>query len=53
MTEIPVFLISDQPTTCPMCGNRTEFFPDILNSKLQLHFCLSLECDFIFIIEEE
>ena len=47
--KLEVFLSSDQPTTCPHCGNRTE----IVNvfDVSQYHQCLSEICCFQFILE--
>jgi hypothetical protein len=48
------FLISDQPTTCPKCGARTEFHTQtspISNENVEVHKCLSKKCQFEFVIE--
>ena len=49
MEELEIFISSDQPTTCPKCGNRTEIIEDFISS--QKHKCLSKNCDFQFILE--
>ncbi len=49
MEDLEIFLSSDQPTTCPKCGNRTDIKKDIYTS--QQHKCLSQECNFQFILE--
>ncbi len=49
MEELEIFLSSDQPTTCPKCGNRTEIISDSETS--QQHRCLSETCSFEFILE--
>lgn len=49
MEDLEIFLSSDQPTTCPKCGNRTEIVSDFNAS--QQHRCLSEECNFQFILE--
>lgn len=49
MSQIEIFLSSDQPTTCPKCGNRTEIVKDFEVS--QLHKCPSPGCYFKFILE--
>jgi hypothetical protein len=51
MVELEIFLASDQPTTCPKCGTRTEIINDLETS--QLHECASKECSFRFILEFE
>lgn len=48
------FSVSDQPTTCPKCGARTEFYDDtspISNEFVQIHTCLSPSCKFKFVVE--
>jgi glutaredoxin-related protein len=48
------FLMSEQPTTCPKCGARTEFFSQISpvsNENVEIHKCLSNTCQFEFIVE--
>ena len=49
-----LFSFSDQPTTCPQCGLRTEIVADHVDSpaKTQEHRCPSAECGFEFIVEE-
>ncbi|WP_209320110.1 hypothetical protein [Flavobacterium denitrificans] len=49
MTELEMFLSSEQPTTCPTCGNRTEILEEFEFS--QKHKCLNTECSFKFILE--
>jgi len=50
-----VFLMGDQPTTCPICGARTEITLEIVSSpdKTQYHKCLSDDCQYTFIQEED
>lgn len=50
------FLISDQPTTCPKCGARTNFFlqlSPVSNEEVQIHKCLSNNCQYEFVVEFE
>jgi hypothetical protein len=49
-----VYSFSDQPTTCPQCGVRTEIIADHFDSPVntQEHKCRSAECGFEFIVEE-
>ena len=49
MEDLEIFLSSDQPTTCPKCGNRTEIVNE--SDASQKHKCLSEECEFYFILE--
>ncbi len=48
-----VFFRTDQPTTCPKCGNRTEILLDLSHTlnETQLHECLSVNCKKIFVEE--
>ena len=32
MEALEVFTLTDQPTTCPECGNRTEITLDLFNT---------------------
>lgn len=48
-----IILLSDQPTTCPKCGARTDFENDPNNVKRQFHQCLNLKCSFQFIAEDD
>ncbi len=49
------YIISDQPVTCPRCGNRTDFLSETKFSYKfhQLHKCLSGNCNYEFEMEEE
>ena len=54
-SEIEVFLMNDQPVTCPKCGTRTEFeeFLAIKNkSSVQIHQWLDTACQFQFKLVE-
>lgn len=44
--ELPIYLMSDQPTTCPMCGRRTCW----IGESPQRHDC---QCGHAFLIEED
>lgn len=37
------FIRTEQPTTCPFCGNRTELILDLSHTshETQVHQCLS------------
>ena len=45
------YILNDQPTTCGICGARTNF--DELNNGLQIHECLNVECGYQFITSDE
>ncbi len=53
METLEVFTYTDQPTTCPKCGSRSEIFLDLFNTqeKTQHHKCLYKNCNFKFIVE--
>lgn len=44
-----VYLASDQPTTCPKCGNRTDIITE--TKKFQIHKCKTENCEFQFTVE--
>jgi hypothetical protein len=50
-----VFIYSDQPTTCPKCGLRTEIFLDLSYTKeqTQIHKCHSASCQFEFVMQND
>lgn len=54
-TEIPVYLLGDQPATCPLCGARTDFesIPQEDDHIVELHKCLDCEYEFYAETEEE
>lgn len=42
-----VYIVGDQPTTCPICGARTNF-TEVKNDDHEIrqhHFCLNNECN--------
>jgi len=52
MTNKFVFhLMHDQPTTCPICGARTDWIGDFYhtNRKMIVHECLANECKYRFL----
>lgn len=54
MEYFEVYIYSDQPVTCPQCGNRTDVKLDLLDSKdTQIHKCLTTSCGFEFICEND
>lgn len=44
---------NDQPTTCPQCGSRTEFFQVGLDTSRQKHRCLDGDCGYEFHLDFE
>ena len=51
LDELETFIMSDQPTTCPKCGSRTDSFD--IDKEKQQHLCLNDSCNFEFFKEEE
>ena len=54
MPELDIFLIGDQPTTCPYCGARTHF--DQFDHEIemyQVHTCINPDCAYVFIGMED
>ena len=48
------FLSPDQPTTCPLCGARTDFIElEVTFPFTQIHNCLNKNCGFTFIGETD
>jgi len=44
--DLPIYLMHDQPTTCPVCGRRTRW----VGERPQLHAC---GCGYRFLVEED
>lgn len=49
-----IYLSNDQPTTCKLCGSRTNWIGDFshTNAKLILHEFKDANCSFLFYEEE-
>lgn len=47
-----LFVYSDQPTTCPYCGARSELIGDMQNSTdlMQVHKCMNIRCQIEFVM---
>lgn len=54
ISSLEIFLVSDQPTTCPKCGVRTEILKGFYTSETeeQINICLSPNCRFVFLLVE-
>lgn len=50
-----VFIMTDQPVTCPKCGSRTEMVLslELKPEKSQFHQCNFANCQYKFIVEED
>ena len=51
ISDLEVFTMTDQPETCGQCGSRTEFIQ--VDERSQLHVCLRVDCQEIFVVEED
>jgi len=49
--NLDIYILNDHPTTCGICGDRTDF--EVINDKIQLHQCLNANCGYEFIVEED
>lgn len=49
-----VYSYTDQPTTCPECGIRTNIILDLSHSSemTQIHKCLSNLCNTEFVVQK-
>jgi hypothetical protein len=52
---LEIFLMNDQPFTCPYCGSRCEEIASFYhtNAKLLIEKCLNEACNFISYEEED
>jgi len=50
-----VYIFTDQPTTCPKCGSRTEITLDLYLTpkQTQHHICYSTICNFEFVVQKD
>ncbi len=48
--DLDCYILNDQPTSCGVCGARTDF--EDIDDTIQLHQCLNPECGYKFIVEE-
>jgi hypothetical protein len=50
---LEVYIFSNQPTTCPKCGSRSDIILDLshTNSKIEIHQCLFQNCNYEFIMQ--
>ena len=50
-----IFIMTDQPITCPLCGARAEIIYEFEMDELQSQLCEcpNIECRFVFIIQED
>ncbi len=52
---LEIYLMNDQPFTCPHCGSRCEVIGNFYhtNAKQFLQHCLNIKCGFVCIEEED
>jgi hypothetical protein len=45
------YLMTDQPTTCPICGVRTEIYGSFIHTNLNMQIieCLNYRCKHVFL----
>ena len=50
-----VYLITDQPSTCPICGARTDIILSFSQAKMNasIQECLDTHCKHVFIEAED
>lgn len=50
-----IFVSSDQPVICPICGARTEIILDLSHTQKQttIHECLADNCSLRFVVETD
>lgn len=50
-----VYIYSDQPTTCPKCGTRSEIILDLAytEDKTEVHLCINKNCNYEFLMQED
>jgi hypothetical protein len=50
-----VYIYSDQPTTCPKCGSRTEIIISLSDTieHTQFHKCNVEGCNYEFVMQED
>ena len=55
INPLEIFLMNDQPFTCPYCGTRCFEIGDFYhtNAKLFIQQCLNKNCGFICGVEED
>jgi len=54
MKYADIYIMGDQPTTCPICGARTEIIQELLDSpeKIQYYQCPADNCQYTFTVVE-
>ena|SRR5580658_6486161 len=50
MADIPYYVMTDQPSTCPICGSRADILSDFYHtlSLFIICECLDSECQHVF-----
>lgn len=52
---LEVYTFSDQPTTCPKCGIRTDITLNLFETpeQTQYHKCFSDKCGYEFVMQKD
>jgi len=54
LQELEIFLLNDQPTSCPYCGARVDFYDFYYgNEFFQFNICLRDNCAYVFATMED
>lgn len=55
MANIFFYLITDQPTTSPICGASTDIISGFYHTSAKLHInqCMDSQCKYVFFEEDE
>lgn len=48
---LDIYLMGDQPTTCGICGARTDF--EVKDDRSQIHKCLDRGCGHVFLVVDD
>lgn len=53
ITYTEVYIYSDQPTTCPRCGTRSELILNLSHTidKTEVHMCTKANCGYEFVMQ--
>jgi hypothetical protein len=51
MADVSFYFMTDQPTTCPICGARTDIIADFSHTllKMEVNECLDKDCQYLFL----
>ncbi|MCC6186246.1 MAG: hypothetical protein IT256_03750 [Chitinophagaceae bacterium] len=54
-TFTEAYIYSDQPTTCPLCGTRSQVILNLSHTKdkTEVHKCLQSNCGYEFVMQHD